>query len=199
MKSALMSGFSTSPLSETLLDFCYPVGSIYTTSNSTFDPNESFGGTWTKIENAFLYGSGTKTVGQVGGSEEVTLTTAQIPIHNHTGTTNSVGTHTHTRGSMNITGKLGVSRTFSNLSYNLYETTSGAIYAEKVADNNMVGAEQGNRGLYRFSFDASRNWTGFTSSSGNHTHTITINNSGSGSAHSNMPPYRVVNIWERVS
>ena len=29
-----------------LLDLIYPVGSYYETSNSSFDPNESWGGVW---------------------------------------------------------------------------------------------------------------------------------------------------------
>ena len=32
-----------------LLNWFYPVGSIYTTENYSFDPNTSFGGTWTRI------------------------------------------------------------------------------------------------------------------------------------------------------
>jgi microcystin-dependent protein len=34
--------------------------------------------------------------GKIGGLHEVTLTTAQIPAHNHSGTTNTAGGHTHT-------------------------------------------------------------------------------------------------------
>lgn len=68
----------------------YPVGSIYISGDQTFDPNVSFGGTWEKIENRFLLGSGTRSVGAIGGEENVTLTVSQIPSHNHgAGTLNS--------------------------------------------------------------------------------------------------------------
>lgn len=41
--------------SSTTLDDVYPVGSIYSTVDSTFDPSTAFGGTWTSV--------GTQTVG----------------------------------------------------------------------------------------------------------------------------------------
>ena len=49
-----------------------------------------------------IIGSGTgpsltnRTINQSGGAETVTLTTAQIPAHNHTGNTSTDGWHTHT-------------------------------------------------------------------------------------------------------
>jgi hypothetical protein len=46
----------------------YPVGSIYMSTNST-SPAELFGGTWEKIEDRFLLGSGTRAVGAKGGKE----------------------------------------------------------------------------------------------------------------------------------
>ena len=32
-----------------LIDFFYPIGSYYETSNSDFDPNKEWGGTWERI------------------------------------------------------------------------------------------------------------------------------------------------------
>jgi hypothetical protein len=46
----------------------YPIGSIYMSTNST-SPAELFGGTWEKIEDRFLLGSGTRAVGAKGGKE----------------------------------------------------------------------------------------------------------------------------------
>lgn len=76
---------------------CYPVGSIYLSANADFNPNTAFTGTtWVKIENRFLLASGTKAVGTTGGSETVTLTTEQMPSHNHNvGGINSVGRFTN--------------------------------------------------------------------------------------------------------
>jgi microcystin-dependent protein len=43
------------------------------------------------------------TLGEIGGAKTVALTSAQMPSHSHTGTTNSSGNHTHT-ASVGVTG-----------------------------------------------------------------------------------------------
>lgn len=54
---------------KTLLDFFYPVGSIYAAYNHT-DPNTLFGGTWERIENAFLWAVDSNgTIGTKSGSK----------------------------------------------------------------------------------------------------------------------------------
>ena len=74
--------------SRSLLDLIYPVGSIYISVSST-DPGTIFGGTW----EAFATGKTLVGVdaadtdfnasGKEGGSKTVTLTTDQIPAHQH--------------------------------------------------------------------------------------------------------------------
>lgn len=152
-------------IKEAVLSIFFPVGSIYVSANDTFDPNTQWGGTWTKIEDCFLLGSGTRGVGATGGEENVTLNTNQIP------------SHSHTRGSMDISGDL------VNGDVAVSKVT-GAFYDRGNADNGAGGkwvtAPQ-------ISFQASRNWSGYTSSS------------GGGQSHNNMPPYQVVNIWKRTA
>ena len=79
-------------------------------------------------------------------------------------TTNSTGAHTHTRGTMNITGQLA---TLTDLGFN----TSGAFgyFTHSIGNNGIDTA--GNASGY-VDFVASRSWTGETSSNGAHTHTI---------------------------
>lgn len=68
---------------ESLLDYIYPVGSIYL-SYSHVDPGTLFGGTWARIENAFLWGTTSGgTIGQTGGESEHTLTINEMPAHSH--------------------------------------------------------------------------------------------------------------------
>lgn len=75
-----------------LLDFFYPVGTIYETTSSDLDTvakmNAHFGGTWE------FYGAGRvlvaksadtefDTIGETGGAKTVTLAESQIPAHTH--------------------------------------------------------------------------------------------------------------------
>lgn len=62
-----------------LLDLIYPVGSIYMSVNST-SPQSFFGGTWTRIQDAFLFAAGTThSAGSTGGEETHVLTVAEQP------------------------------------------------------------------------------------------------------------------------
>lgn len=67
-----------------LLDWMYPVGSIYL-AYSHDNPAELFGGTWVRIENAFLWAIDEKgRIGITGGEVEHTLTVDELPSHSHT-------------------------------------------------------------------------------------------------------------------
>lgn len=77
------------------LDKIYPIGSIYMSVNST-NPGTLLGGTWQQLKDRFLLGAGsTYSGGATGGSASVTLTTSQIPSHNHSGSTGDAGWHNH--------------------------------------------------------------------------------------------------------
>ena len=81
---------------QSLLDFIYPVGSIYI-SYSHVSPSSLFGGTWVRIKNSFLWGCDEDgEIGITGGEKTVTLTAKQIPAHNHGGTYTNAGTATKT-------------------------------------------------------------------------------------------------------
>ena len=64
---------------KSIVDFIYPVGSIYMSVNSA-DPGTLFGGTWQQIKDKFLLSAGdTYTAGSTGGSAK-----AALPSHTHT-------------------------------------------------------------------------------------------------------------------
>lgn len=104
------------------------------------------------------------------GNHSHTITVNSGGAHSHTASSNSAGAHTHTRGTMNITGSLMGETTPSNYPY------SGAFYESGPNNKRGIGTGDGNNGTTWF--DASRSWTGATSSAGAHSHTITVNNGG---------------------
>lgn len=63
-----------------------PVGYVYISTSST-SPQTLFGGTWKKLEGAFLLAANsTYPAGSTGGEAVHTLTTNELPAHNHTQT-----------------------------------------------------------------------------------------------------------------
>lgn len=170
----------------------YPVGSYYISSNST-SPATLFGGTWTQIQNRFIFAAGSGySVNSTGGSATKSLVTDNIPSHSHS--CGSAGSHTHTRGSMNITGSFMANDFVDNRQP---PVTSGAI-TTKAYPSGWREAEDGTGATcYSLEFDASRSWTGSTSTNGNHSHTI--GSTGKGTAFNVMPPYIVAYVWRRTA
>lgn len=68
-----------------ILDLFYPIGTIYQTTDSTFDPADKWGGTWEYIKGRFLLSdSNDYTVGDTGGEATHKLTVQEMPSHTHT-------------------------------------------------------------------------------------------------------------------
>lgn len=175
------------------LSVMYPVGSIYMSADANFNPNTTFGGTWVKIENRFLLGSGSKGVGATGGEENVTLTSEQMPEHTHSGSIGESGSHSHTGGTMDIQG------TTSNNILGDWDSATFTGAFKKGGwgfDNGGFGYNYGRGGM---EIQASNSWGGQSSEDGEHTHDLTIDNAGGGQSHNNMPPYEVINIWKRTA
>ena len=72
-----------------LLDFIYPVGSYYETSDTSFNPNTSWGGTWIEDSKGRVTVAldsndiDFDTINKTGGEKAHTLTVNEIPSHNH--------------------------------------------------------------------------------------------------------------------
>jgi len=69
------------------VDIFYPVGTYYETSDSNFNPNIMWGGTWVEdTDGRMLIAQNDatfNTVGKVGGEEKHTLTINEMPKHQH--------------------------------------------------------------------------------------------------------------------
>lgn len=65
-----------------IMDIFYPVGAFYI-SNKNTSPSSLFGGTWSQVTNAAIRGVASSAKAEYTGSDSTTLTTSQIPSHNH--------------------------------------------------------------------------------------------------------------------
>lgn len=171
-----------------ILETIYPV----TCTFISFSKNTPPIGTWVLIEEGtvLLAAGDTYQAGTSYGANTIKLTTDQLPAHNHTATIGSAGSHTHTRGTMNITGE------WRGSTYD-YQT-SGAIYT---GNNSGTGGGTPNKSgaTGRYLLDAARNWTGATSSNGSHSHTATINKTGDNAEINIMQKSIALYIFRRIA
>ena len=206
-----------------LIDIIYPVGTYYETTDSTFNPNTAWVGTeWQRITDGrvLIAGGDEYTVGTNYGEKTHKITTSEMPAHNHsassasngahghTASTGSAGNHSHTRGSMDIVGTFGSGQNTPSI---YRGDTSGAFYNSGTNGNKYAGSSTENDRTSKVTFQASRNWTGSTSTAGAHTHTVSVNNngahshtitvgnSGSGTAMSLVQPSKAVARWLRTA
>ena len=170
---------------ESILSMVYPVGSVYISVNNV-SPEKFLGGKWIKIsQGRVLQGaSGTQTAGT-----EVSAGLPNISV-------SSNGAHTHTRGSMNITGNIGMHGAGSCTAIH---TTSGAFFGSGTRGAyDAVGCISGISSVDVAAFSADRTWTGSTSSDGAHSHDAYITDI-TGKSTTVQPPALLVNIWKRTA
>ena len=166
-----------------LIDILYPVGSIYTSVNST-NPANIFGGEWTQITGRFLYCSTTSK--QTGGSNTINL------AHTHTTsghrlTVNEMPAHNHTRFTTAIIPKGNGGSEYGMSNWRTWNGLKSIIYQDGQTNPEVI--DKYGEG------------------------TFTVNNKGGGASHNhgktgsalsnttnnNMPAYFTVYCWYRTA
>lgn len=170
-------------IKSTVLNYAYPVGSIYINASLVDNPATLLGiGTWEEIgAGRVLVGQNTSdtlfdALGETGGNKD-----AIVVSHTHTNTlaVASAGAHTH---GINDPG-------------HSHSTPAGYGSSGPQEQISIDSGYQTNRGV-------STSTTGISIQSGGaHTHSITgsIDSAGSSGANANLQPYLVVKMWKRVS
>lgn len=169
---------SVSDLNTYMLEMCYPVGSIYM-STQDVSPATFLGGTWERITDTTLVGAGNLYAnGSTGGSTSATLSAGNIPSLSITGSTTAQnGVTTSANGAYNGTitsqgtyagGNYGTSTNGNhrhNFGENVMGYRSGHVFniLPNVGDCNLWTAD------YYTSL-------GDTLDNGNHNHTVSIPN-----------------------
>ena len=204
------------------LNKIYPVG-IVTWFNSNVNPNTALPGlTWTYLNNGVgrtirIAAANGSDVATTGGSDSVTLSVGNLPSHTHsfsattssfdygTKTSSTTGNHNHNRGTMEITGSFGYFRSDASSFY----TASGAFYLGSQAGSKGYTGNNFTNGI-PVNFNASRNWSGVTNTTGGHSHTVGIGahshtvsgntgGTGSGSAFSVTNQFYKLMAWVRTA
>lgn len=155
------------------------------------------------LRNRFIVGAGSSySVGNTGGSDTVTLSSNQMPSHNHgfSLTASSAGAHTHWHtfgvSLRNLKASSGGSHTHTTTAYQHdYTDNVGSQHQYGVSSssyrNSPVSFTSSRAGDHTHTITGSASLTGSISSGGAHTHSVSgaISNSGGGQSHENRPPY----------
>lgn len=158
-------------LEENILDKMYPIGCVYMTFSSD-NPSVIFGGNWIKLEDRFLLGSGSKSIGVTGGEETHELTVEELPSHSHTQNPHK---HQSNGGWKFLTSDDDVM--MNNIKRSLPAKSNDGVYLMYSATTHG----------------------GIGQNTSTNEKTGTNNNTGGSQSHNNMPPYQVVHMWRRVS
>lgn len=181
----------------------WPVGAVLQMTNGT-NPNSIYPGTvWERIQGAFLLGSSSShALGTTGGAETATLTAANLPAHTHTyaKSNTATGSTAITKAQLpsGITGSV-ILRSQTNDSGRLDITAyPSGVFSTSADSGNYWGMAAGaDAKASKLNFNLGGSGQGHTHAIG--TASATSGSTGSGTAFDKMPPFKVVDMWERTA
>ena len=159
----------------------------------------------------FIVGAGdTYAVNDTGGADSVSLSTAQIPSHNHSfsATTNTTGSHSHSAstdaaGSHTHTGGTNSAgaHTHDAAGPEAQAATGTGVFGAGTGNARTVGSNGAHAHSLSINAAGSHSHSVSVTSAGDHSHTVsgTTGTSGSGNAHENRPPYYALAYIMRVA
>ena len=165
--------FDKQSVIRSVLDFFYPVGTIYTTEDKNFNPSTRWGGTWELIKDRMIIGAGNSyAVKSTGGSSTHSHTTSP-----HALSGNEMPKHDHPM----------------NMSYAFAGWTGTSPLAYATIDNpNRAGAGYG--GDWKKIYTTANGMDVIEPMGNDQSHTH--GNTGSSSS---LPPYYGAYIWRRTA
>lgn len=187
-----LQNITNSTFKTALLNFCYPVGSLYWSSKST-NPGTLFGGTWAQIKDRFVLACGDtyNTTGATGGASSVTLSVSNMPSHNHSFTP-SGEVSSDFKGN---TQDGSVRMDNANNGGSSLGAASGVFFT---SGESPISLDSGSWSTRASTLNFSMKPSGTVSSSFKGYEGTTSSN-GSGTAFSILPPYVVKYCWERTA
>ena len=166
----------------------YPIGFTYVQFPQQASPNELWGNisTWKVVDydGAFFRAEGTNANAFIEKSGVLSKQNQSLQSHSHT------INHTHTRGTMNITGQIAGAPCGNNLFSSSY--ANGAFSLVGWGYGKTKGVDWNPDSSLIANFVASRTWTGETSGPSD-------NNSGSTGDTETRPSNYSVRIWKRTA
>lgn len=178
-----------------ILNWIYPVGSIYMSMDSE-NPTNKFGGTWVQIEGQFLLGvNSTHTVGSSGGAETVSHShsTTAATSGSHTLTISEMPSHGHQVYVWDAAGTVGNAYYYNGATQTTHQgarvyNNASSVWISAGATANAAGGGRG---------DPSGG-TALIGGNGAHTHPIPALSTDNQTINI-MPPYTAVYIWKRTA
>lgn len=166
-----------------IIDYIYPVGSLYKTKNSKFDPNVAWKGTWKRVRGVVAVGvdendDDFKTSGKTGGTKRIEFGHS----HNITEHSHKIGEHKHLAP-------------FGYDENNYYTSNKFGQEIEYVSVDNKEGyylkmASSGKNNPVRLNY---------TSSVSLETDSVKQTTGDTTLSFTNLQPYKTYYFWERVS
>lgn len=183
----------------------WPVGSVFITAVAGTPTSFGLPGTWSQITGVFVVASGstfTGTGGTSSHSHTANFTTSGAHSHS-TSNVDSAGGHSHTNS-----GSGSSSYDHSHYSTNNNQSDAGYRFFGGSGANAMLYASHNHASEPASNYSGTSHSHGVNSTDavGDHAHTVPSMDTQGGHSHtssissaSHIPPYLVVNVWQRTA